>query len=104
MMSIHLTLRYHGTILMSRCHGCDASLGHDIFHKRGSAMAEKKKMVQTTLRIDPETLLDARHYLNLQGLSVTKFLTEKLEEVARAYRTMQPAGPSKTPGRRMHDD
>lgn len=53
-------------------------------------MAEKKKMVQTTLRIDAETLLDARHYLNLQGLSVTKYLTQKLEEMARAYREEHP--------------
>lgn len=55
-------------------------------------MPEKKKMVQTTLRIDSETLLDARHYLNLQGLSVTKFLTQKLEEVAEEYRKRQGKG------------
>lgn len=48
-------------------------------------MAEKKQetMVQTTLRIEKETLYRARLALNLRGLSVAKYLTQKLEEVVQ---------------------
>lgn len=52
-------------------------------------MAEKK-MVQTTIRIEAETLYEARHALNLQGLSVAKFVAQKLEEVVRDHRKNHP--------------
>lgn len=42
-----------------------------------------KDMVQTTLRVDRETLYKARLALNLRGLSVAKYLSQKLEEVVR---------------------
>ena len=53
-------------------------------------MAEKK-MVQTTIRIDATTLYEARHALNLQGLSVAKFVVQKLEEVVRNHRKNHPS-------------
>lgn len=53
-------------------------------------MAEKKKMVQTTIRIDAETLYEARLALNLQGLSVAKFFAQKLEEVVQEHRKKRP--------------
>jgi hypothetical protein len=46
-------------------------------------MAKDDKTVQTTLRVDRETLYKARLALNLRGLSVAKFLAQKLEEVVR---------------------
>lgn len=52
-------------------------------------MAERK-MVVTTIRIEAETLYEARHALNLQGLSVAKFVTQKLEEVVREHRKNRP--------------
>ena len=42
-----------------------------------------KDMVQTTLRVDRETLYKARLALNLRGLSVAKYLSQKLEEAVR---------------------
>jgi len=45
-------------------------------------MAEKD-MVQTTIRVERETLYKARLALNLRGLSVAKYLAQKLDEVVQ---------------------
>jgi hypothetical protein len=47
-------------------------------------------MVQTTLRIERETLYEAKHYLSLEGISVARFVTKKLEEFVEQYRTEHP--------------
>lgn len=48
-----------------------------------------KKMVQTTIRSEPEILYKARLALNLRGLSVAKFINQKLQEVVNEYEQSQ---------------
>lgn len=53
-------------------------------------MAEKKKMIQTTVRLDPEMLREAQYYLSLERKSLAKFVEEKLNDFLKDYRKSHP--------------
>jgi hypothetical protein len=53
-------------------------------------MSQANLLVQTTLRVKPQTLYEAKYYLSLEGISVVKFLTHKLEEFVETYRKEHP--------------
>lgn len=57
--------------------------------------AEKRPMIQTTIRLDAEMLREAQYYLSLERTSVTKFVTEQMETFITTYRA---AHPERVPG------
>ena len=53
-------------------------------------MPEKVKMVQTTIRMEPETLRELQYYLSLEGKSLSKFMGEHAQDFLRDYRRQHP--------------
>ena len=53
-------------------------------------MAEKKKMVQTTVRLDSDDLREAQYYWSLEGRTLKEFVAEKVAEFIQDYRRKHP--------------
>jgi hypothetical protein len=53
-------------------------------------MERKKRMVQTTIRMDPDMLREIQYYLSLEGKSLSKFVGEKLAQFLEEYRQAHP--------------
>lgn len=53
-------------------------------------MREKKKMVQTTIRVDPELLRELQYYLSLERKSLSKFVGEHMTDYLHEYRQLHP--------------
>jgi hypothetical protein len=53
-------------------------------------MAERKKMVQTTIRLDPDVLREAQYYLSLEGISLARFVADKVKDFIKDYRSTHP--------------
>lgn len=53
-------------------------------------MEKPKKMVQTTIRFDPDKLREIQYYLSIEGVTLSKFVGEKLEAFLQEYREKHP--------------
>jgi hypothetical protein len=53
-------------------------------------MVEKKKMVQTTIRLESEKLREIQYYLSLERKSLSKLVDEKLTDFLQEYREQHP--------------
>ena len=56
-------------------------------------MAKKKvgsKMVQTTVRLEPEMLREAQYYWSLEGITLTKFVAKQVADFIQEYRKAHP--------------
>jgi hypothetical protein len=51
---------------------------------------ENKILRQTTFRVDPELLRNARYYLDKEGLSVAQFLVQQLEKYVQEHEEDSP--------------
>ena len=53
-------------------------------------MGANKKMVQTTVRIEPDKLRELQYYLSLERVSLTEFFGEKVTDYLQHYREAHP--------------
>jgi hypothetical protein len=58
-------------------------------------MAGKENPMQTTVRMDAEDLKEAQYYWSLEGISLSKFVEQKVQEFLTDYRK---AHPERVPG------